>query len=128
VKIVLQVPDSPLLMRGDARRLGQAVDNLVSNAVKFTPAGGSVTISARSEVEEAVVAVADTGMGIPPEELTQLSERFFRTKMATRQAIQGVGLGLSITKAIAAAHGGTLSASSTVGEGTVFEMRIPTGL
>ncbi len=125
VSVSVRVPDSPVRVPGDARRLGQAFDNLVSNAVKFTPAGGSVTISVRREGDAAVFAVADTGMGIEPEELAQLSERFFRTRMATRQAIKGVGLGLSITKAITGAHGGTLSASSVVGEGTTFEIRLP---
>lgn len=126
VEVDVSDPESgPVTITGDARRIGQAIDNLVSNAVKFTPKGGRITIDVHRDGSDAVVAVSDTGMGIPPEELSQLTERFFRSRMATRQAIKGVGLGLSITKAIVAAHGGTLSASSVVGEGTAFEIRIP---
>ena len=79
----------------------------------------------REEDGHAVVTVTDTGMGIEPDDLEQLSERFFRSKMATRQAIKGVGLGLSITKAIVTAHDGTMSATSAVGEGTQFRIALP---
>lgn len=127
VSAVWDAPSEPVLVQIDPRRIGQAIDNLLSNAVKFTPPEGTVTLSVGVEDDDAVIRVADTGMGIPPEDLAQLSERFFRSRMASRQGIQGVGLGLSITKAIVTTHGGTLSASSTVGEGTVFEIRLPRG-
>lgn len=115
---------------GDASRLGQALDNLISNAIKFTPRGGEVQVVVRSEptasgVAGVAVAVADSGIGIPPEELDQLFTRFFRASSATRRAIPGVGLGLTVTKAIVEAHDGDLSVSSSPGEGTTFTLRLP---
>ncbi|MEY9950719.1 sensor histidine kinase [Leifsonia sp. EB34] len=125
VALVCDVPDEPVEVRGDTVRLGQAVDNLVSNALKFTPSGGTVTLSLRREGNEAVVAVTDTGIGIPAVELSQLSQRFFRASTATRNAVPGVGLGLTITKAIVTAHGGRLDIASEEGIGTSISLRLP---
>ncbi|MDZ8200864.1 ATP-binding protein [Microbacterium sp. SSW1-59] len=125
VTVAVELPEGPLHLHADPRRIGQSIDNLVSNAVKFTPSGGSVIVAVGREDGHAIVTVTDTGMGIDPEDLAQLSERFFRSKMATRQAIKGVGLGLSITKAIVTAHDGTMSATSAVGEGTQFRIALP---
>lgn len=125
VALVSDVPDEPVEVRGDTVRLGQAVDNLVSNALKFTPAGGTVTVSLRRDGDEAVVSVTDTGIGIPAVELSQLSQRFFRASTATRNAVPGVGLGLTITKAIVTAHGGRLDIASEEGVGTSFSLRLP---
>lgn len=125
VALVMEVPDEPVDVRGDSVRLGQAVDNLVSNALKFTPAGGSVTVSLRRDGDAAVVAVTDTGIGIPAVELSQLSQRFFRASTATRNAVPGVGLGLTITKAIVTAHGGRLDIASEEGVGTSISLRLP---
>ena len=126
VELVCDVPDETVEVRGDTVRLGQAVDNLVSNALKFTPSGGRVTVSLRREGDEAVVAVTDTGIGIPAVELSQLSQRFFRASTATRNAVPGVGLGLTITKAIVTAHGGRLDIASEEGVGTSISLRLPT--
>lgn len=116
-------------LNGDPVRLGQAVDNLVSNAIKFTPSGGTVWVGVTSRGAEgsegAEIVVSDTGIGIPPDELSHLTTRFFRASTATRRAIPGVGLGLSITKAVVDAHGGSLSITSTVGEGTAFTITLP---
>ncbi len=125
VSLAGEVPDRPLVVRGDPVRLGQAVDNLVSNAIKFTPEGGRVTVSLREDGEEAVIAVADTGIGIPAVELSRLSQRFFRASTATRNAVPGVGLGLTITKAIVTAHGGRLDIASEEGAGTSISLRLP---
>ena len=125
VELVCDVPDEPVEVRGDTVRLGQAVDNLVSNALKFTPRGGRVTVSLHRDGEEAVVAVTDTGIGIPAVELSQLSQRFFRASTATRNAVPGVGLGLTITKAIVTAHGGRLDIASEEGVGTSISLRLP---
>ena len=111
---------------GDASRLAQVVDNLVSNAIKFTPAGGSVTVRLSSFGEMVVVEVADTGMGIPAADLERLFERFFRSRNATQNAILGTGLGLSIVHAIVEAHGGRISATSAEGAGTIFRIELPT--
>ncbi|MFE5339803.1 ATP-binding protein [Isoptericola sp. NPDC056578] len=115
---------------GDATRLGQMVDNLVSNALKFTPRGGTVTVRAAPGTDEdggpaAVLTVQDTGVGIPGDEVRRLTDRFFRASTATERRIPGVGLGLSISKAIIDAHGGTLTIASVVGEGTTFTVRLP---
>jgi len=125
VTLVSDVPESPLVVRGDTVRLGQAVDNLVSNALKFTPSGGTVTVSLRPDGEQAVIAVTDTGIGIPAVELSQLSQRFFRASTATRNAVPGVGLGLTITKAIVTAHGGRLDIASDEGVGTSISIVLP---
>ena len=125
VGLGIDLPDEPLLMPADAGRIGQALDNLVSNALKFTPAGGSVTVGARRVSDTVELWVRDTGMGIPKDEQSQLSTRFFRASTATRNAVPGVGLGLSITKAIVIAHCGELHVTSEEGVGTEFRLVLP---
>lgn len=116
-----------LVIVGDRGRLGQAIDNLVSNAIKFTPRGGSVSVGLveTGGARPLEITVRDTGMGIAASEVDQLFTRFFRATTATANAVPGVGLGLVITKAIVRAHGGELDVSSVEGEGTVFTMRLP---
>ncbi|MEO7349353.1 MAG: ATP-binding protein [Terrimesophilobacter sp.] len=111
--------------RVDALRIGQACDNLISNALKFTPRGGNVTVTVTSENDWVVVEIRDTGMGIASAELDKLFSRFFRASTATRNAVPGVGLGLVITKAIVTAHGGELGVTSEEGKGTCFRMALP---
>ncbi|MGO2748742.1 MAG: ATP-binding protein [Pseudoclavibacter sp.] len=125
VELVCDETDEDVVLGGDALRLGQAIDNLISNAVKFTPAGGTVRVGLQREGAEVLVFVSDTGMGIPEAEMARLFTKFFRATTATKQAVPGVGLGLNITLAIVKAHGGRLEASSTVGQGTTFEIRLP---
>jgi signal transduction histidine kinase len=108
----------------DAPRLAQVMDNLISNAIKFTPAG-RVRVQLSSDADEAVIDVADTGIGIPPDEQERLFERFFRATAANANAIQGTGLGLSISKAIADAHAGTIELESSGSEGTTFRLTLP---
>jgi signal transduction histidine kinase len=143
VDVSVAVPDGGLVVRGDALRLGQACDNLVSNAVKFTPAGGHVTlrlvpgwqdeggqVAAEQRPGSRAVAslvVSDTGVGIPAGEQGQLYTSFFRASTARRNAVPGVGLGLTITKAITTAHGGSLDVTSAEGVGTTFTMTLPVG-
>lgn len=115
----------PVVVRGDVLRLAQVCDNLLSNALKFTPRGGRVTVRLSSEDGYAVLAVGDTGIGIPPDDLDQLWDRFFRAGTAISNAVPGVGLGLSITRSIVDAHGGTIEVASEVGTGTTFTVRIP---
>jgi signal transduction histidine kinase len=109
----------------DGVRLGQACDNLISNAIKFTPRGGTVTVSLSGSASSAVITVSDTGIGIAADELDQLFSRFFRATTATRNAVQGVGLGLVITRAIVTAHGGEIGVTSEEGVGTTFSMTLP---
>jgi signal transduction histidine kinase len=111
-------------LQGDRVRLAQMLDNLISNAIKFTPAGGRVTVSAAGG-DEAVVEVADSGVGIAVADRAHIFERFYRARGAAKDSVSGAGLGLSITKAIAEAHGGTIGVQSQVGVGTTFRVRLP---
>ena len=113
---------------GDHSRLSQLLDNLVANAVKFTPEGGTVMVRSEVSAHEVLLEVSDTGMGIPEDEQPHLFERFFRSKEATKQEIPGTGLGLSIVQAIVAAHGGTITVESGAGEGTTFLIALPSSV
>ncbi|HEY0260512.1 MAG TPA: ATP-binding protein [Lacisediminihabitans sp.] len=125
VEMTLTLPEEAVSLRGDSLRLGQACDNLISNAIKFTPRGGLVTVSLTTTTSEAIITVRDTGMGIPASELDQLYARFFRASTATRNAVPGVGLGLTITKAIVTSHEGKLDVESEEGVGTAFILTLP---
>jgi len=124
VDLKSDVGDVPALM-GDRERLAQLLDNLVSNAIKFTPHGGKVELRLWPLNGHAVLEIADTGIGIPPEEQDRLFERFFRSSSATEHAIQGTGLGLSIARAIVQRHNGRIELESTPGEGTTVRVSIP---
>ena len=112
-------------VQGDHERLVQLIGNLLSNALKFTPAGGTVTVRTFADGDNAVLEVADTGIGIPAGEQDRLFQRFFRSSTATEQAIPGTGLGLVISRAIVEAHGGTIVATSEAGAGTCFRVELP---
>ncbi len=124
VELLLEA-DGRLPLEADAGRLRQVLDNLVSNALKFTPSGGSVEIRIHAEDGEAVLEVQDTGLGIPEDEQDQLFERFFRSSSSTEAAIPGTGLGLTITKAIVERHGGTIGVESAPSAGTTVRVRLP---
>jgi PAS domain S-box-containing protein len=109
----------------DPVRLGQVIDNLISNALKFTSAGGRVEVRASERDGRARIEITDTGKGIAPAEQERLFERFYRTAQAQSDAVPGVGLGLSIAKAIIEAHGGTISCESIEGAGTTFAIELP---
>ncbi len=124
IELVLDAaPCGPI--SGDAQRLGQVLDNLVSNAIKFTDPGGSVTVSCEPDGDGIRLGVADTGVGVPADEQGQLFSRFFRASTATRRAIPGTGLGLVIARAIVEEHGGTISFESREGEGTRVTVALP---
>jgi signal transduction histidine kinase len=125
ITISEDVADGDPVTYGDPVRLGQVCDNLISNAIKFTPRGGSVTVSLSKSNKDAIITVRDTGMGIPASELDQLFSRFFRATTATRNAVPGVGLGLTITKAIVTAHHGEMGVQSEEGVGTQFSVSLP---
>ena len=111
------VADRPQLLR--------VVDNLVTNAVKFTPDGGTVRLSAWGEGDAAILAVADSGAGIPSADLPDLFNRFFRGRNAVEDAVPGSGLGLAISQVIAEAHGSTIEVESTPGTGSTFRLALP---
>lgn len=125
VAVVEELEDDSLIVTGDAVRMGQAIDNLISNAIKFTPAGGTVFVGARSQGDAVELWVRDTGLGIPKDEQDKLFTRFFRSSTATRNAVPGIGLGLTIVRAIVLAHGGTMAVTSSEGEGTEFRVSLP---
>ncbi len=109
----------------DERQIERALHNLVTNAVKFTPPGGRVEISARAEGDEIVLAVHDTGIGVASEEQGELFTRFFSSKTAPKRETLGAGLGLYIVKQIVDGHHGSVSATSVHGRGSTFTMRLP---
>nr|WP_260696852.1 HAMP domain-containing sensor histidine kinase [Streptomyces sp. 130] len=130
VALGVRPPDRPLPpLTADPVRLRQAVGNLVSNAVRHTPAGGEVTLRAYgSEDGDAVLLdVADTGSGIPADDLARVFDRFWRGEKSRSRRTGGSGLGLAIVRKLAEAHGGTATAVSTPGEGSVFTLRFPAG-
>ncbi len=113
------------VVRGDRTRLAQLLDNLVSNALKFTPPGGLVRVQLRTSGTKAVLEVSDTGVGMPAKDQEGLFDRFYRTPGARRQGVPGTGLGLSIVKAIVDAHEGTIGVVSSEGTGTIFRIELP---
>lgn len=110
---------------GRAHRLRQVVDNLVSNALKFTPAGGSVRVTCSDLDGRTTVTVEDTGTGIEPDELPMVFERLYRTRAAVDACTPGVGIGLSLVRSITQGHGGTVEVRSTPGTGTTVRVRLP---
>jgi signal transduction histidine kinase len=139
----------PLVVRGDGQRLKQLLRNLVDNGVKYTPPGGKVCLALRAAGREAVepnpkskiqnpklpeafeswaeVTVQDTGVGIPPEALPRIFERFYRADPARSRDTGGAGLGLCIANTIALAHGGRIDVQSAPGAGSTFTLRLPLG-
>ena len=115
-----EVPESLPLVSADPDRLIQVLSNLVENTIKYTPAGGRVTLSARHEGGRVLIAVSDTGVGIPRADLGRIFERFYRVDKARTRATGGTGLGLAIAKHIVEAHGGTIAVESEVGKGSTF--------
>jgi signal transduction histidine kinase len=116
--------DRPLLVRGDAKRLTQALDHLVVNAIKFTAPGGEVSVRGSSETEPELT-IADTGVGIPRAELEHVFDRFYRSATTDLMAVQGPGLGLAIVKSIIDAHQGTIDLESEQGLGTTVRLILP---
>jgi PAS domain S-box-containing protein len=121
----LSLPDCEVAVTGNRELLERMLVNLVGNAVKFTPDGGEVALRLVADHGDAVLTVSDTGIGIPEEEQQHLFTRFFRSSLAQRSAIQGSGLGLSLARAVAEEHSGTLQVDSVPGEGATFSVRIP---
>jgi protein-histidine pros-kinase len=122
------VEQRPILILGDGDRLQQAVWNLLTNAVKFTPEGGRIEVRARAENGVAGVTVRDTGRGIDPAFLPHVFDRFRQEDSSTTRAHGGLGLGLALVKSIVQAHGGTVHASSAgPGKGSIFRFEVPTG-
>ncbi len=110
---------------GDGDRLGQTLDNLINNAIKFTPEGGDVTLRLRDRGDVVVVEVQDSGEGIDPDEVENIFKRFYRSGRVVRRAVPGAGLGLTIVRSIVEAHGGTIRVASRLGKGSTFTVTLP---
>jgi heavy metal sensor kinase len=125
--VQLAVHGEPHTVQADPQRLHQALTNLIENAIKFTPAGGEVTVLTWRAGGEVGVNVVDTGPGIPPEERARIFDRFYRADQSRSRASGGSGLGLAICHEIATAHGGSMRVESEVGRGTTFTLALPDG-
>jgi signal transduction histidine kinase/CheY-like chemotaxis protein len=112
-------------VQGDAFQLGQVLQNLVGNAIKYTPNGGAVSLSMKEEAGMVTIRVQDTGYGIPPTDLMHIFDRFYRVRNSGHEDIEGNGLGLAIVKAIAEQHGGGVSVESELGRGSCFTLTLP---
>jgi signal transduction histidine kinase/ActR/RegA family two-component response regulator len=122
----LDLPESPLVLEGDLVRLTQIVANLLNNAAKYTPAGGRIAVRARRDGRHAVVAVADTGIGIPPDMLRRVFEPFAQVDQHASRAQGGLGIGLTLVKRLVELHGGSVHAQSAgEGRGSEFVIRLP---
>ncbi|MFI5254784.1 MAG: ATP-binding protein [Candidatus Limnocylindrales bacterium] len=125
VELVASLPGEPVRQRHDPQRIGQVLTNLIGNALKFTPAGGRVSVTLRSVPEGAELVVEDDGVGIDPAELPHVFDRFYRGSRASQQRAGGSGLGLAIVRSIIEMHGGRVTLESTLGSGTVATVFLP---
>jgi two-component system sensor histidine kinase BaeS len=126
--LTLTVEDGgPVPLTADVARLRQALGNLVTNAIRYTPSGGSVTVRAAGDGDHVTLEVEDTGIGLRPEEIERVFERFWRAEQSRSRARGGSGLGLAITRHLIEAQGGQVSVRSEYGTGSVFTIRLPAG-
>ncbi|MCU7729363.1 HAMP domain-containing histidine kinase [Actinoplanes sp. KI2] len=124
-RVALAVHAPPAVVHADPIRLRQALGNLLSNAIRHTPAGGQVTVTSHTEGDAQLIDVADTGPGLSADEQTLVFERFWRAEKSRSRMTGGSGLGLSIVRKLAEAHGGSVTVRSKPGEGATFTLRLP---
>jgi two-component system OmpR family sensor kinase/two-component system sensor histidine kinase BaeS len=125
VSLVMAQAADEVVSMVDHDRIGQVLRNLIGNALRYTPAGGSVTLECRAENKKAVIVVRDSGTGIKPEDLPHVFNRFYRGEKSRARATGGAGLGLAIVKNLVEAHGGAVSVESTPGQGATFHISLP---
>jgi signal transduction histidine kinase len=123
ITVRTDLPNSPVLVSVDRTRMRQALANLLDNAIKYTPDGGQITITVRTEGTQALIIFKDTGIGIPADEQDKIWSRLYRGDKSRSQ--RGLGLGLSLVKAIVEAHGAKVTVSSTPECGSEFTVRLP---
>ena len=124
ISLSVELPDGDIQIEGDHNRLSQVLANLVDNAVKYTPEGGHVRIALEADATHVRITVADTGIGIPDEDQALIWQRLYRSRNARQE--KGLGLGMSIIKAIVDAHGGNVTFTSAIGQGSTFVLTLPT--
>jgi PAS domain S-box-containing protein len=123
--LTLELAEALPAVAGDADRVRQILTNLLANALKYTPSGGRITITARGDAGYVRIAVQDTGIGVAPEDQAQLFTPFFRAQKEATQGVGGTGLGLAITRALVDLHGGTITVASVPGQGSTFSFTLP---
>jgi signal transduction histidine kinase len=124
-RLVCDLPHEPLMATMDARSIEEVMRNLVDNALKYSPEGGTITIHSRRDETQVLVSVSDEGIGIQPEDLERVFERFYRVDNKVGRSAGGVGLGLAVCRSIVEAHGGRIWVESTLGEGSTFLFTLP---
>ncbi|NLF67109.1 MAG: cell wall metabolism sensor histidine kinase WalK, partial [Chloroflexi bacterium] len=124
-RFILDFPRDFPLVDADPRRIKQVLRNLLDNAVKYSPDGGLIVVRGAVRPDDVVVSIADQGVGISPEDLIPLFDKFFRAKSLAARRVAGVGLGLPVSRAIVEAHGGRIWAESALGEGTTLYFSLP---
>jgi signal transduction histidine kinase len=125
IELIFQPPDDEVSVLLDAPRFERVMDNLVSNAIKYTPAGGLIEVCVHPDHDQVALEVSDTGLGIPDEDLPRLFEAFFRVATPEHLEVEGTGLGLSIVKSIVEQHGGKIGVTSQLGQGSTFTVSLP---
>jgi len=125
LELAISIEPNLPLVSGDSDQLGQAVESLVENAVKFTPRGGSVKVKAYAEADSVCLAVSDTGIGIPEGELGRIFSGFYQVDGSTTRRYEGLGLGLTLARAVVEAHGGQIEVDSQTEKGSCFLVRLP---
>ena len=121
----VNLPHDLVKIEADKDKINQVVENLISNAVKFSPEGGKITVSMKENKDELKINVSDNGIGIPEKDLSHIFEKFYRASNASSEAIGGTGLGLGIIKYIIESHGGRISVESKLGRGSTFSFTLP---
>ncbi len=124
-RFIVTFPDEFPVIETDAQRIEQVLTNLVDNAVKYSPNGGMIVVRGSVRPREVIISVSDQGIGISPEHLNKLFERFFRARSSVGPQVSGTGLGLPISDAIVRALGGRIWAESTLGSGTTLSFTVP---
>lgn len=123
--IVYNGPDRPVMVEGDRTRLEEVLLNLVQNAIKYSPDGGTIAVDLRASESDAYISVRDTGIGIPAESLPHLFDAFYRATNAQSSRISGMGIGLAVVRDVAALHGGNVTVESEEGKGSTFTICLP---